>query len=135
MKTTAFELFYSTRLKYIGIFFIVLGVISLFCNGSHHYPLYHLNMLCKELSWGFCFIFFSKEKVDDERIHMLKFRSLAFGVPIGLAITHLLNYYFIINWEHNGGAPESISGSQSLVIILGLSLAAFYFQKFQGGRE
>lgn len=87
------------------------------------------------LSWGFCFIFFSKEKRDDERIHMLKFRALTYGVPAGLMITHLVNYFYFNIDTSFSDITRSISGFQSISIMLGISLIVYYSLKFNAERE
>jgi len=47
-------------------------------------------MAAQSLCIGFVILHFSKEKIDDERIHYLKFRALAFAVMNGLLLSWLI---------------------------------------------
>jgi len=133
MRKAVSNLFYSNRLKYVGIACILWGIIS-FVIKLRSVGLYDINMLSGLLSWGFCFLFFSKEKRDDERIHMLKFHALAYGVPMGLMVTHLINYFYFNRGTSQAGITQSISAFQSFAIMLGFSLVMFYVLKFRDQR-
>jgi hypothetical protein len=91
-----------------------------------------INLITGLMCWGLVFIFFSKEKVDDERIHHLKFRALTWALPVGLFITHLINYFFFSQQEPDSGKYiQSISAYPSLVIVLILALGVFYYLKYR----
>lgn len=51
-------------------------------------------------SLGLVFIFFSKEKYDDERVHQIKFRSLTWGVLTAYFLTLLFTYLFRVPSVH-----------------------------------
>jgi hypothetical protein len=116
-------------MKIVGILCILWG-LSAFLFNYWKYQLLDLNLLFGLFCWGLVFIFFSKEKIDDERIHQLKFQSLTWALPVGLFLTHLINYVFLNPDEPNSGnLYQSISAYQSLLIILLLALGLFHYLK------
>jgi hypothetical protein len=76
---------YSYHLKIVGILLILWGMYSFIANYWLH-QIADLNLLTGLSSWGLVFIFFSKEKVDDERIHQMKFQALTWALPVGLIL-------------------------------------------------
>ncbi|WAC13011.1 hypothetical protein [Dyadobacter pollutisoli] len=127
MKDTLNVFAYSYPMKIVGILLIGWGIYS-FSSKYLQFHLVDLNLLAGLCCWGLVFIFFSKEKIDDERIHQLKFRALTWAVPVGLFVTHLINYFFLSKPEPNGGQlMESIPAYHSLVMILLLALVAFHY--------
>lgn len=127
MKDTFNVFAYSYQMKIVGILLICWGIYSF----SSKYLQFHLvdfTLLTGLSCWGLVFIFFSKEKIDDERIHQLKFRALTWAVPVGLFITHLINYFLLSKPEPNAGQlMESIPAYHSLALILLLSLVVFHY--------
>jgi hypothetical protein len=116
-------------MKIVGILLICWGIYS-FSSKYRQLHLVDLNLLAGLSCWGLVFIFFSKEKIDDERIHQLKFQALTWAVPTGLFITHLINYIFLTTPESNAaGLFESIPAYHSIVMILLLSLGLFHYLK------
>jgi hypothetical protein len=116
-------------MKIVGMLLILWGVYSFFSK-YWRYHLLDMNLLTGISCWGLIFIFFSKEKIDDERIHQHKFQALTLAVPVGLCITHLINYFFLSPQEPDSGKLiHSLSAYHSLVIILLLALGQFYFLK------
>lgn len=69
-------------------------------------------------SLGLVFIFFSKEKYDDERIHQIKFRALTWGVLTAYFVTLGVTYLF-----------RTLSAHEFLCLALLLTTAMFYFLK------
>jgi hypothetical protein len=115
----------------LGGLLIILGIISFF----HQYNkkgVYGLNELAIGLSWRFVFIFFSKEKADDEMIRSLKFKALATVVIVAFSITHLYNYLFL-NWrlKRENDIILSISAYQFLALTLIIARGYFYYLKHQ----
>jgi hypothetical protein len=120
---------YSYHLKIVGILLILWGMYSFIANYWLH-QIADLNLLTGLSSWGLVFIFFSKEKVDDERIHQMKFQALTWALPVGLFVTHLINYFFLSQQEPDSDKLyQSISAYQSLVIILLLAVSLFHYLK------
>ena len=128
----AFNLFaYSYKMKIVGILLISWGVY-LFSSKYWQFHLVDLSLLTGLLCWGLVFIFFSKEKIDDERIHQVKFQALTWAVPVGLFITHLINYFLLSKSEPDSGKLyESIPAYHSLAIILLLALGSFHYLKYK----
>ncbi len=120
---------YSYWIKALGVLIAIAGFISFF-QQYHKKGVYDFNELAVGLSWGFVFIFFSKEKTDDEMIRSLKFKALAKAVFVAFSITHLYNYLFL-NWrlkrEHD--IILSISAYQFLALTLMIATGYFYYLK------
>lgn len=129
MQGTSFP--YSYWTKILGMIIIVAGVISFFRQYLGK-GVWDVNELAIGLSWGFVFIFFSKEKTDDEMIHGLKFRALTRAVIIAFSATHLFNYIFL-NWHFNRGRDmiHSISAYQFLALTLIIATISFHYLKHQ----
>ncbi len=122
---------YSYRMKIVGTLLICWGIYAFFSK-YRQYDLVDLNLLSSLSCWGLVFIFFSKEKIDDERVHQVKFQSLTWAVPTGLFITHLINYFFLGQAEPDSGKLiGSISAYESLVIILLLAFGLFHYLKYK----
>ncbi len=118
-------------MKIVGILLIGWG-ISAFLSKYRTFQLMDFNLLAALVCWGMVFIFFSKEKIDDERIHQMKFQALTWAVPTGLFITHLINYFFIDQDEPNSGKLiDSISAYESLAVILLLAFGLFHYLRYK----
>lgn len=122
---------YAPWTKILGGLIILFGVISFFLQYNKK-GIYDFNELAVGLSWGFVFIFFSKEKADDEMIRSLKFKALATAVIVAFSITHLYNYLFL-NWRLNRANEIilSISAYQFLALTLIIATGYFYYLKHQ----
>lgn len=122
---------YSYWTKILGVLIIIAGIVSFF-QQYHKKEVYDFNELAVGLSWGFVFIFFSKEKTDDEMIRSLKFKALAMAVIVSFSITHLYNYLFL-NWRlvREKDIILSISAYQFLALTLMIATAYFYYLKHQ----
>ncbi|MGN6491147.1 MAG: hypothetical protein ACTHLE_04065 [Agriterribacter sp.] len=129
MKQTSFP--YSHWVKLLGIAVIIAGAISFFAKHNKT-GIFDFNELATGLSWGLLFIFFSKEKTDDEMIHSLKFKALAMAVISAFSITHLYNYFFL-NWRlaRPNGIIGSVSAYQFLALTLIIATGCFYYMKHQ----
>ncbi|WP_234979681.1 hypothetical protein [Chitinophaga niabensis] len=115
----------------MGVLIIIAGIFSFF-QQYHKKGVYDFNELAVGLSWGFVFIFFSKEKTDDEMVRSLKFKALATALIASFSITHLYNYFFL-NWHFERGRDVilSISAYQFLAFTLMTATAYFYYLKYQ----
>lgn len=122
---------YSYWTKTLGVLLIIAGIISFFLQ-YHKKGVYDFNELAVGLSWGFVFIFFSKEKTDDEMIRSLKFKALAMALIVAFSITHLYNYLFL-NWHfvREKDIILSISAYQFLALTLMIATVYFYYLKYQ----
>ena len=120
---------YSYGLKILGLGIIAAGIISFFVQHDKK-GFFDFNELAVGLSWGLVFIFFSKEKTDDEMMHGLKFRALARAIIVAFFGTHLYNYLFL-NWNFDKDHDTilSISAYQFLALTLLIATAYFYYLK------
>lgn len=116
MKNSPFP--YSHWAKVLGVIIVCAGIITIL-TPQHDFV---------TISWGLVFIFFSKEKRDDEMVQSLKFKALTVAVIIAFAFTHLYNYIFL----NNGHAiTVSISAYHFLTLTLIIALGYFYFLRYQ----
>jgi hypothetical protein len=129
MKQSAFP--YSYWTKVLGLMIIIAGVVSFFMQ-YHKKGIFDPNELAIGFSWGLVFIFFSREKTDDEMIQGLKFKALARAIVVAFFITHLYNYIFL-NWRFKRETDIilSISAYQFLALTLIIATASYYYLKHQ----
>jgi hypothetical protein len=122
---------YSFWAKILGLAIIAAGVFMFFLKYQRK-DIFDFNELAVGFSWGLVFIFFSKERTDDEMMQGLKFRALARAIIISFFATHLYNYLFL-NWklERPDGIILSISAYQFLAITLLVATGIFYFMRYQ----
>lgn len=122
---------YSYWTKILGIVIALAGVFSFF-QKYFKKGIIDFNELAVGLSWGLVFIFFSKEKAEDEMMQSLKFKALTRAIIMAFFITHLYNYLFL-NWYFKRGSDiiHSISAYQFLAITLIIATASFYYLKRQ----
>lgn len=127
MKHDSFP--YSYWTKFLGLLIIIAGMVSFF-RQYHKKGIFDTNELAIGLSWGLVFIFFSKERTDDEMIHSLKLKALTRAIIIAFSITHLYNYLFL-NWrfrrEHD--MILSVSAYQFLALTLIIATITFHYLK------
>lgn len=120
---------YSPWVKGLGWLIFIIGIFS-FYNRYERKGIFDFNELAIGACFGFLFIFFSREKTDDEMIHELKYKALARSVIVTFFLTHLYNYIFL-NWTFKRGSDiiMSISAYQFLAITLIIATGIFYFQR------
>lgn len=121
---------YGYWIKMLGIFIVVAGIINCIIEYYNKTPT-NVNGLAMGLSWGFVFIFFSKERTDDEMMQGLKFKALATAVIVAFSITQLYNYIFLNRGFERHGEVHSISAYQFLSFTLILATGYFYYLKYQ----
>jgi hypothetical protein len=94
------------------------------------FDLVDIEMLLQPVSIALVILFFSKEKIDDERIHYLKFRALAFAVLNGLLISWLITK-FIYNWNYSvtEDLVNPISASLFLIVTIIMAYARLFYLK------
>lgn len=122
---------YSYWTKFLGVLIVGAGIFSFF-QQFYKKGIFDVNELAIGFSWGFVFIFFSKEKTDDEMIQGLKFKALTRAIIIAFSITHLYNYLFL-NWQlkRDNDIILSISAYQFLALTLIIATGVFYYFKHQ----
>jgi len=111
---------YHPAVKILGVLLLLFAATGIIYKtfGQHDYS--SLTPGFQIFSLGLIFIFFSKEKYDDERIHQLKFQSLTWGILTSYFITLGITYFF--------RAP---SMHEFLCLALSLTTAAFYILRNQ----
>jgi hypothetical protein len=121
---------YSYWSKILGLIIIALGIGSFFIKHARK-DIYDVNELAIGFSWGLVFIFFSKEKTEDEMMQGLKFKALTRAIIVAFFITHLYNYIFL-NWRFKRANDIilSISAYQFMALTLLIATAGFYYLKF-----
>ncbi|UYQ93622.1 hypothetical protein MKQ68_00720 [Chitinophaga horti] len=120
---------YAYWTKVLGGLIMLAGVFSFFFQ-HHRRHVYDFNDLAVGLSWGLVFIFFSKERTDDEMVQSLKFKALTRSIIIAFFATHMYNYFFL-NWQFERGKGNilSLSAYQYLALTLLLATGYFYWLK------
>ncbi|WP_416864155.1 MAG: hypothetical protein ACMVP2_15355 [Imperialibacter sp.] len=113
--------------KALGGVTILFGLIVFFRRLTE-YQIMDFAGLSFPVAMGLIVIFFSREKVYDERIAYLKFRSLAAAVPLGAVVTMLINY--VQNYEGYSIETDSwysISAFEYLSITLIIAIGWFQY--------
>ncbi len=120
---------YPFWIKILGVILILTG-LGVFLFRSNVYEIEDFIGFSSPLSFGLMMIFFSKERVTDERTIYLKFKSLALAVPLAAILASIYNYsknfkayrINIDNWY-------SISAFEYLSITMLIALVTFHFLK------
>ena len=122
---------YSYWTKILGLAIVIAGIVSFFLQ-HHKKGVYDFNELAVGVSWGLVFIFFSREKTDDEMVRSLKFKALAIAIIVAFSITHLYNYLFLNRrLERPDDIILSLSAYQFLALTLMIATGYFYYLKRQ----
>jgi hypothetical protein len=79
------------------------------------------------------FLFFSREKIDDERVQTLKLKALYVGFFSGWAVVGVIRFAAYLRTEL--GAPRTLSAYDAMLIILTISFTLFHYWRFQDGRD
>ncbi len=122
---------YSYWAKVLGALIIIGGIIG-FLLKYYKSGIADINDLALGMSWGLVFIFFSKERTDDEMMQTLKFKALTRAIIVSFFFTHLYNYFFL-NWrfEREHDTIRSVSAYQFFALTLAIATVSFYFLKRQ----
>jgi hypothetical protein len=109
---------YHPAVKVLGVLLLLFACAGLVYKVLQGHDQGSLAVGFQLFSLGLVFLFFSKEKHDDERIHQLKFQSLSWGVLTAYFITMGVTYFF--------RAP---SAHEFLSLALLLTTVMFYILK------
>jgi hypothetical protein len=92
------------------------------------FDLIDIEMALQPLSIGLVILYFSKEKIDDERIHYLKFRALAFAMINGLLLSWLTTK-FLYGQQYNVGHDlvHAVSTSYFLIITIVIAYGRLFY--------
>lgn len=93
-------------------------------------------LLCSFLSLGLTLYFFSRERVEDERVRELKMKALftAISASFGLMLVTHLNYLDFLAAERASRGPSILSAPEFLAIMLLLATGLFHYWRWQDGR-
>jgi uncharacterized membrane protein len=86
---------------------------------------------------GLMMIFFSRERIHDERVQDLKLKALNAAFSVSFTLTLIVNWFlnrdFDVTRDFNGttGAWRSISAFDLIVITMAVALALFHYWRFQ----
>ena len=123
----------SSTTKRLGLLLVVAGA-----------PLLHY--LVPGASWlrtsaavaaGLMLVFFSKERVDDERVQDLKLKALSAAFSVSFTLTLILNWLlnrdFDVRRDFDGatGVWRSISAFDLIILTMGVALALFHYWRRQ----
>ena len=127
MKQSTSFFIYPQWAKVLGAFFLLFALGGFFYRISQ-YDVFDLAGASFPFAMGLMLIFFSREKMVDERIAYLKFKALATAIPIAGLITMLINYRFnYAGYSIQTDSWFSISAFEFLSIALLLAIGNFYW--------
>ena len=121
---------YPTWMKGVAFFLIFLWAPFSFLRKYWQFQMIDIEMVMQPFCIGLVILYFSKEKKDDERIHYLKFRALAFAVINGLLLSWVITK-FLDNWNYNVKVDyvHPISASLFLVVTIAIAYARLFYLK------
>jgi len=109
---------YHQAIKWLGLTVLLFAVAALAFKLIHR-QWDSLKPVPELISLGLVFIFFSKEKMDDERIHQLKFRSLSLGFLYSYFLTFGFQYLF----------SRAATAHEFIATAMVFTTAIYYFAK------
>jgi hypothetical protein len=86
---------------------------------------------------GLMMIFFSRERIHDERVQDLKFKGLSAAFSVSFTLTLIVNWFlnrdFDVRRDFDGatGVWRSISAFDLIVLTMVVALALFHYWRFQ----
>jgi apolipoprotein N-acyltransferase len=86
---------------------------------------------------GLMMIFFSRERIDDERVQDLKLKALSAAFSVSFTLTLIVNWFlnrdFHPGRDFDGaaGVLRSISAFDLIVLTMVVALALFHYWRFQ----
>ncbi|WP_341226655.1 hypothetical protein [uncultured Arcticibacterium sp.] len=128
MSTTKSQIFfYPSWVKFAGLALIVLA-IGIFVFRIAQYGITDVVGLSAPVAFGLMMVFFSKEKIMDERCVFLKFKALAVSLPVTAVLVSAYNY----SKNFNGYSIEtdswfSVSAFEALSVLLIIAIVHFYY--------
>lgn len=130
-KSLTAPFIYPNWFKTLGLIMILLAIL-IFVYRITQYDILDLNATSFPIGMGLTFIFFAKEKVFDERIAYLKFKSLAVAVPASATLVMLINY----TKNFSGYSIEmdswySISAFEYQTIAMVFAIGWFYYLRLK----
>lgn len=88
---------------------------------------------------GLMLVFFAKERVEDERVQLLKMKAMFTAMSTGIGFTFMAHNWIQrvkSGWRGDAYAPiPEMSAWEFLAGILLIALALFHFWRWQDGRS
>lgn len=81
---------------------------------------------------GLLYLFFSKEKIEDERVQLLKLKAICIAFFNGWAVTGAVR--FVVYLQDRSTPPRTMSAYDVMFVTLIIALACFHFWRWQDGR-
>lgn len=121
---------YPSWTRSIALILIFIWAPFSFFRKYWAFDLIDIEMAAQPICIGLVILYFSREKIDDERIHYLKFRALAFAVINGLLISWLITKY-LYDWNYTVKEDliHPISTSIFLIITVIVAYARLFYLK------
>ncbi|MGR3811338.1 hypothetical protein [Jiulongibacter sp. NS-SX5] len=122
---------YPHYFRYFGLILLALS-IGIFLYRLSEFGIFDLTAFSTPAAFSLVFIYFSKEKMNDERVVLLKFKALALAIPIAGLIFALLDYS--VNFDGYSIETDSWyshSAFEYLTLALLLAYGIFQFLKFK----
>lgn len=86
------------------------------------------------ISIGLAMLFFSRERIEDERVEHLKLKALKVSLVVAVNATLVLNMW-VLNPEEPDRVSRSLSAFDFLAIAMLCALGLFHYWRWQDGRE
>jgi len=109
---------YHQAIKWLGLVVLLFALAGLIFKIIYS-QLDSLKPVPELISLGLIFIFFSKEKIDDERIHQFKFRSLSLGFLYSYFLTFGFQYLF----------SRAATAHEFIAVAMTFATSIYYFAK------
>ncbi len=81
---------------------------------------------------GLIYLFFSKETIDDERVQLLKLKSIGIAFFYAWAITGVVRFW--VYQQDRSRPPQTMSAYDVMFVALVIALALFHFWRWQDSR-
>lgn len=81
---------------------------------------------------GLLFLFFARERIEDERVQALKLKALTVAFVAGWAIVGTIRFAFYL--DDRSAIPPSPSAYDAMFLMLVIAHALFHWWRFQDGR-
>lgn len=81
---------------------------------------------------GLIALFFSKERIEDERVQLLKLKAICVAFFNAWAVTGIVR--FIVYLKDRSVAPQTMSAYDAMFVTLALALGLFHYWRWQDGR-
>jgi hypothetical protein len=81
---------------------------------------------------GLLFLFFARERIQDERVQALNFKAFTVAFCAGWAIVGTIRFFLYL--DARPATPPSVSAYDAMFLMLVIAHALFHCWRFQDGR-